>query len=441
MLTEEGATVKIACVGAGPAGLYLSILLKLRNPQHQITVYERRMANSATGWGVTFGTTLLEQLYEQDRESAESIHQAALLWTEEVVHIRGERLSAHCGTSYNISRRLLLEILSDRARQLGVRIEYGSEISGLLEIPETDLFIAADGVSSKVREEIEGFHTQNSYGRNKYIWLGTDNVFSEFNCFFVPTTCGWIWAHAYGIDSESSTFVVECTPETWAGLGFDSMSTDEALPALTEIFKDYLAGHRLLGDLGDGSKARWLNFRTIINQHWYCNNTVLIGDSAHTAHFAIGMGTTLAIEDAIALADSLSQHRNLDAALHFYEMKRRAEVLPILTEARCSARWFEDISRYVALKPQWFKELFFARRSPLIALLPPTISYVLLQGASRISFINVIRALAAEAANMIYSRLKLLWPTGQERASVTSAPTENPRSKSWEYREDNLRRG
>lgn len=411
--------MKVACVGAGPAGLYLSILLKLRDPAHDITVYERRQSSSVTGWGVTFGRTLLAHLNEQDRESADRIREAALFWEDQVIHIRGARVSAPFGGSYNISRRHMLDILSDRAQELGVCIEYGREMRSLSELPDADLIVAADGVSSQVRGEAGDFGTQDTWGRNKYIWLGADKAFEVFSFFFVPTPSGWIWAHAYGIDPETSTFIVECTSETWTGLGFDALSTDEALSLLEKLFREPLAGHRLLGDLGDGTKARWLNFRTISNQHWYAGNVVLAGDSAHTAHFAIGMGTTLALEDVIVLADSLQQHANLEAGLQSYETRRQAELLPILTEARFSARWFEDISRYIDLKPRRFEALFHARRSPIIAVLPPSLSYLLLQAASRISVVNVTRARAAAVANAISGRRHLAQRVVGQRQETT----------------------
>jgi 2-polyprenyl-6-methoxyphenol hydroxylase-like FAD-dependent oxidoreductase len=399
--------VKVACVGAGPAGLYLSILLKLRDRAHDITVYERQQSRSVTGWGVTFGRNLLTHLSEQDRESADRIREAALFWEDQVIHIRGAQVSNSFGGCYNISRHCMLDALSDRAQELGVRIEYGREIASASELPGADLIVAADGVSSRLRDEVQGFGTQDTWGRNKYIWLGADKPFEVFSFFFVPTPSGWIWAHAYAIDPETSTFIVECTPQTWAGLRFDALSTDEALPVLEELFSEHLAGGRLLGDLGDGTKARWLNFRTVSNQHWHSGNIVLAGDSAHTAHFAVGMGTTLALKDVIVLADSLHQHARLEAALQAYETRRQAELLPVLTEARFSARWFEDISRYIDFEPRPFGELFHARRSPIIAALPPRLSYLLLRAASRISVVDVIRARAAAAANAISARRHL----------------------------------
>jgi 2-polyprenyl-6-methoxyphenol hydroxylase-like FAD-dependent oxidoreductase len=399
--------VKVACVGAGPAGLYLSVLLKLRDPAHDITMYERRQSGSVTGWGVTVGRPLMAELNEQDRESADRIRKAAFCCVGDVIHLRGTQMSVPFGDSYNISRRRMLDVLSGRAQQLGVRIEYGRDIQSLSELPAADLIVAADGVGSRLREEAGDFGTQDAWGQNKYIWLGADKAFETFSNFFVPTSSGWIWAQTYGTDPGTSTFIVECAPDTWSGLGFDALSTDEALPVLEELFSEHLAGCRLLADPGDDAKARWLNFRTVSNQHWYSGNVVLVGDSAHTTHFAIGAGTKLAIEDAIVLADSLHQHASLEAALQAYETRRQAELLPVATEARFSARWFEDLSRYIDLKPRQFDKLFHARRSPIITALPPRLSYLLLQAASRISVVDVIRARAAAAASLTSGRRHL----------------------------------
>jgi 2-polyprenyl-6-methoxyphenol hydroxylase-like FAD-dependent oxidoreductase len=399
--------VKVACVGAGPAGLYLSVLLKLRDAAHDVTVYERRQSNSVTGWGVTLGDDFMAHLTEQDLPSAERIRKAALFWEDEVVYFRGAQESVPLGGCYNVSRWRMLDVLSDRAQELGVRIEYGREIKSRSELPDADLIVAADGVSSRLREETRDFGTRDVWGRNKYMWLGMNKAFDVVRVFFVPTPSGWIMAHAFGIDPDMGTFVVECTPETWSGLGFDTLPTDEALPVLEELFGEHLAGCRLLADPGDGAKARWLNFRTVSNQHWYSGNVVLVGDSAHTTHYTIGMGTLLALEDAIALADSLHQHANVKSGLQAYETRRQAELLQVATEARFSARWFEEVSRYVDLKPRQFEKVFHARRSSITAVLPPRLSSLLLQVASRISAVDVIRDRAATTATTLSGRRHL----------------------------------
>ena len=368
--------MRIACVGGGPAGLYAAVLLKRRNPARDIRVYERNEAGTAPGWGVTFSVDLLEELYRADPESARHIHEAVICWREQVLHIHGARDVLRGGDVYNIGRARMLEILVARARDLGVRIEYGTEIGGPADLADADLIVAADGLNSRMRQAGD-FQTTETVGRNKHIWLGSDKLFREFGYLFAPSDKGWLWAYAYAINDKHSTFIVECTPETWAGLGFDAMTTDDALPVLERVFAGYLAGHRLIGTLGDGSKARWANFRTVSNQHWHAGKVVLAGDCARTANFTIGMGTTLAIGDAIALAESLHEHTDVTAALTRYETRRQAEIAPVLAAARCSERWFENIGRYVDLKPHQMGDLLWARRSPRLASLPPRLGYAL----------------------------------------------------------------
>lgn len=420
--------MKIVCVGAGPAGLYFSILMKLRDPGHDITVFERSEATSAAGWGVTFGPILLGDLYAHDRSSARKIEEAAFRWRDQVAHIRGEQLVAVGHGTYNITRQRLLDILAARARELGVHVEYGHEVAGLSQLPAADLILASDGVSSRMRRDSEGFKTAEDAGRNKYIWLGSDKVFNDFNFLFVSTDSGWIWAHAYGIAPSTSTFIVECAPETWAGLGFDKLSTDEALAVLEDLFKEHLDGHRLIGELGDGSKARWLNFRTISNRTWHSGTVALIGDSAHTAHFAIGMGTTLAVGDAIVLAESLHEHDDLESALRSYGERRQAEMQPTLTDARCSARWFENINRYIDLKPERFGLLLYARRSPIIAALPPVASYALYRTANRIRGMEGVRGRISSLAKKAYGRRKAAAPQPDaNKPADTPAPVLSKR--------------
>lgn len=375
--------MRIACVGGGPAGLYASVLMKLHDPGRDVCVYERNEARTAPGWGVTFSVDLLQRLYDSDPVSARQVQESVISWQEQVLRIRGEEDVLRGGDVYNISRVQLLRLLAERARDLDVRIEYGKEISDPADLADADLIVAADGLYSRIRQASQ-FVTNESLGRNKHIWLGSDKLFKAFGYLFAPSDEGWLWAYAYAINDTHSTFIVECAPETWAALGFGAMSTDEALPVLERIFRDYLDGHRLIGTLGDGSKARWANFRTISNEHWHTGNVVLAGDSAHTANFTIGMGTTLAIGDAIALAESLRDHGDIESALTRYEARRKAEIAPILAEARHSQQWFENTARYVDLKPRQMGELLWARRSPLVASLPPKVSYALRRAQGRL---------------------------------------------------------
>jgi len=418
--------VRIACVGGGPAGLYFSLLMKRRDPGGDVTVFERSKANVTYGWGVTYGQTLLEKLYGNDPESAGEIERASLAWRDQVIHFRGERLVFAGGDAYNINRQRLLDILAARAAGLGVNIQYGHEVPSAAELGQADLIVAADGVNSRIRTESGTFRPDIRLGRNKYIWLGTDKVFESFTFLFVQTDSGWVWAHAYGVDSSSSTFVVECSGQTWAALGFDTMSSQEALAVLERLFRNYLGGHRLVGQVPGGTPAQWLNFRNVSNRCWHDGKIVLAGDSAHTTHFTVGLGTTLAIEDVIVLADSLVRHDDTESALRSYETQRQAELERVLSEAGCSGQWFENVDRYAGLKPNQFSVLLHARRSPLVRLLPPLLCYQLHQATESITALHELRSRMGPVAKVIYGRRRRAKGTGDRavtRAAVPKLPS------------------
>jgi 2-polyprenyl-6-methoxyphenol hydroxylase-like FAD-dependent oxidoreductase len=376
--------VRIVCAGAGPAGLYFAILAKLRNPLSEISVYERERPGASQGWGVTFAPELLRKLYSNDAESARSIDQVTFRWRDQFVDIRDERVIYDGGVDiYNLNRPRLVGLLAARARQLGVRIRYDEEISSLSQLPHADLIVGADGVNSRVREEVGGFGTETHFSHDKYIWLGTDKPFRAFGYHFVKTECGWVWAASYGIQSELSTFVVHCSRQTWGFLGFDALPAAETLGALQELYRDQLSGHRLMGQIDNPDNARWQSFRTVTNERWHQGNVVLLGDSAHTTHFSTGEGTTLAIEDAIALAENLDRHHQLETGLTAYEQQRRPKVRRSQERARLSAEFFANIRRYASLEPREFAVLLHARRSPLLPLLPPRLYYQVHRAASR----------------------------------------------------------
>jgi 2-polyprenyl-6-methoxyphenol hydroxylase-like FAD-dependent oxidoreductase len=398
--------VRIACIGAGPAGLYFALLMKLRDPGHEITIFERNAAGSTQGRGVTFGADLLEELRSSDPASARSIDEAAFHQVSQVVDIQGRQVLEPGLSLYNINRQRLLDILAGRAQDLGVRIEFAREVRTLSQLPAADLIVACDGVNSRTRTGTGRFETDVSLGRNKYIWLGTRKLFESFVYAFVRTGSGWIWAYGYGIDDESSTFIVECLPETWTGLGFKSMPEDESLAVLERLFERHLDGHNLIGQAGPDGKAQWLNFRTVTNRHWYDGNIVLAGDAAHTTHFAVGLGTKLAIDDVSTLAASLQLHGQLTPALKAYERQRQAALRKPQSDARCSAQWFENISRYTALEPREFSVLLHGRRSPLLPHLPPHLYYHLHQATEDVTVLRELRRRAGPFAKAIYSRRK-----------------------------------
>jgi 2-polyprenyl-6-methoxyphenol hydroxylase-like FAD-dependent oxidoreductase len=399
--------MRIACVGGGPAGLYFALLMKLRAPGHDITVFERNAANSAQGWGVTFGRDLLTELRRSDPESAQEIDQAAFSQFDQVVDIHGKRVLYPGGGCYGISRQRLLGILADRATGLGVHIEFGHEVMTPSQLPAADLIVACDGVNSRMRLEAGGLQADMRLGGNKYLWLGVSKAFESFTYAFVHTDSGWIWAYGYGIGAGLSTFIVECSPEAWADLGFGALSPPDGLSLLEELFERHLDGHPLLGQVQRDMGAEWLNFPTVTNRRWYDGNIVLAGDAAHTTHYTIGSGTTLAIEDAIALAGNLRRHHGEQRlALESYERQRKAALLRPQSDARFSARWFESISRYAGLEPHEFSALLHGRRSPLLPHLPPRLYYRLHQATEDVTVLGELRRRAGPKVRAIYSRHK-----------------------------------
>ena len=397
--------MRIVCVGGGPAGLYFSLLAKQHDHRHDITVFERSKAGSNFGWGVTIDPGFLGKLHSNDPESAGQVEQAACRWRKQYIHINGEQVTYDGdGDLYNFNRPDLVDILGARAQRLGVRIEYDHEVQSVSQLPEADLIVAADGVNSRIRQENPNFGTDVWVSDDKYIWLGTDKVFDTFAYHFVRTDGGWLWASTYGVGSELSTFVVHTSAATWKALGFDGMPIRDSLSFLSELFQDQLEGHRLMGQVGDETNARWLSFRNIRNQRWHVGNIVLAGDAAHTTHFSAGEGTRLAIEDSIALAENMRRHDDLEVALESYERQRRAEMRQTQNEARLSAQWFENLSRYIDLKPRQFGALVHARRSALLPLLPPRLFYHLNQASREIGILRQIRRRIGPLATALHHR-------------------------------------
>jgi 2-polyprenyl-6-methoxyphenol hydroxylase-like FAD-dependent oxidoreductase len=396
--------LRIACVGGGPAGLYFALLLKLREPRHDITIYERSVAGATRGWGVVFWGDLLEQLYRADPQSAREIEESSFPWDKQVVEVRGKPVSSAAPLGYGIRRQRLLDILVNRALGVGVRIEFSREVTTAAQLPDADLIVASDGVNSRIRQEAEGINTDVHVGSNKYIWLGTDKVFDSFMFPFVRTDSGWIWAHAYGVDPDSSTFIVECSAETWGGLGFDTMPPLDCLGVLEKIFERQLDGHQLIGQTSGEANVQWLNFRTVANDVWHDGKIVLAGDAAHTTHFTIGSGTKLAIEDAIALADNLQRHDEITPALEAYGRERQAAILQSQLAARLSAQWFENVPRYADLTPRQFCVVLRRRKSPLLPRLSPRLYYWLYPTSRELPFLRRLRRWVGPPIIKIYSR-------------------------------------
>jgi 2-polyprenyl-6-methoxyphenol hydroxylase-like FAD-dependent oxidoreductase len=378
--------VKVAIVGGGPAGLYLSILLKLQDAAHDITVHERDPEGSTYGWGVTYWQGLLDELHRRDPQSARAIDAASVRWSDGVAHVRDRTTRHHGDQGFGIGRHRLLHILADRARSLGVHVHHEHAITDARALPDdADLVVAADGVRSALRtRHADHFGTEVGVGRNCYIWLGTTKVFDAFTFAFTETDHGWIWAYGYGYSDTHSTCVIECPPETWTGLGLDLADASDGLALLEKLFADVLDGHPLIGRAQADGSAQWLNFRTLTNRTWHRGNLVLLGDAAHTTHYSIGAGTTLALEDSIALATALGAHADLPHALARYETERKRALLPAQSAARHSAQWYENLPRYIHLPPERMFALLGQRHSPLLPYVPPQLYYRLDRAAGRL---------------------------------------------------------
>ncbi|NSC23005.1 FAD-binding monooxygenase [Streptomyces albus subsp. chlorinus] len=371
--------MKITCVGGGPAGLYFSVLMKLRDASHDITVHERNPEGSTYGWGVTYWAGLLDSLRGADEVSAREILRQSAPWSDGVAHVHGRTTTHRGDTGFGIGRRQLLGILAERARSLGVRVEFGREV-GADTLGAADLVVAADGAGSTLRtRHAQHFGTDVVPGRNTYVWLGTSKVFDAFTFAFEETEHGWIWCYGYKFSEERSTFVVECSPLTWAGLGLDRLGESGTLELLERLFAKPLDGHPLIGRAQPDRPAQWQRFRTVTNRTWHRGNTVLLGDAAHTTHYSIGAGTTLALEDALALAEALDgtagRAAELPAAFARYERARKSALLPAQSAARYSAQWYENLSRYVQLPAEQMFALLGQRHSPLLPHVPPRLYY------------------------------------------------------------------
>jgi 2-polyprenyl-6-methoxyphenol hydroxylase-like FAD-dependent oxidoreductase len=355
--------MRIICAGGGPAGLYFAVLAKLANPAHEITVLERNPAGVTYGWGVVFWDDLLDDLFRYDPISARMIWDAAWKWDEYEVRVSGKPTAHMAGYGFSMGRRSLLDILARRATEVGVNIRYEAELSDESEYPDVDLIVACDSARSRLRERhTEHFGTGIDTGRNKYIWLGTPHAFETFTFGFERTLAGWIWFHAYPFEADTSTFIVECAPQTWAALGLDRADAREGCARLADIFAKHLDGQPLVDHRAAVGSTGWLNFRRITNERWHRGKLVLMGDAAHTTHFAIGSGTKLAMQDAIALSEALATGDPLPTALAAYERRRKTALAPLQRAAKASSEWFERLPDYVDRPASQFAFALFDRR-------------------------------------------------------------------------------
>jgi anthraniloyl-CoA monooxygenase len=340
--------MKIVIVGAGPAGLYFALLMKKVDPSHAITILERDGPNDTFGWGIVLSERTLAVLEDHDDETYRDIRESAETWESvEVVH-QGQTVSVGGNRFFGIARLAFLNILQRRCLGLGVEIRFGTNVADPAELGEGDLLVGADGANSLVRRTFGDFFLPSvDLRQNKYIWLGTEQVFQGLTLAFRETDAGLFIAHAYRFSPTASTFIVECPPETWLAAGFDRMSAEETCASLAQVFKDDLGGRPLLAN----NFVKWLNFPLVKNKRWSHGTVVLLGDALHTAHFSIGSGTKLALEDAIALAGCFGRHAAVGTALREFERLRRPVVEDFQQAAYQSLAWLEHVGEHLHLPP------------------------------------------------------------------------------------------
>ena len=358
--------MKIAVLGGGPSGLYFAISMKLRDSGHDITVYERNRHNDTFGWGVVFSDETLENFKGNDPVVVQSIRDNFAYW-DDVKVVRGEESMTSGGHGFcGIGRMRLLVLLQERARELGVKLEFESEIDdAAIENlrAENDLVIAADGLNSRTRKLYEEqFQPSIDMRRNHFVWLGTKQKFDDaFTFIFEKTDKGWIWAHAYQFDDDTATFIVECGPEVFEAYGFGEMSQQESIATCEKIFARHLGGHSLMTNANHIRGSAWIRFPRVVCENWHFDNVVLLGDASATAHFSIGSGSKLGMESAAALADELNSGKPLEKALDDYEAERKLQVLRVTSAARNSTEWFEEVERYLDLDLMQFNYSLLTR--------------------------------------------------------------------------------
>jgi anthraniloyl-CoA monooxygenase len=343
--------VNIVSIGGGPAGLYFAILMKKADPGHDIVILERNRPDDTFGFGVVFSDATLDAFREADPATHAAITQAFTHWHDIDIHYQGQVLTSTGHGFAGLARQTLLDILQRRATELGVVMRFSFEVDRPAAWEGADLVLAADGVNSWVRQRYaRHFRPQIDWRRNRFVWLGTTFPFPAFTFVFKEDEHGLWRVHAYGYERGRSTFILEGTEDTWRRAGLDEASEDDTVAFARQLFARELDGHPVLKN-----RSLWRSFPVIANEAWHHDNLVLIGDAAHTAHFSIGSGTKLAMEDAIALSRTLQEHGTVARALQAYEAERRPQVEALQRAARRSLEWFEDTERYHGrMEPQQF---------------------------------------------------------------------------------------
>jgi anthraniloyl-CoA monooxygenase len=352
--------LRIVIVGGGPAGLYLSLLLKRADAAHDVTVLERNRPDDTFGWGVVFSDQTLENLRAADAESYASITDNFAHWDDIDIHFRNRVITSSGHGFSGIARRRLLQILQDRAASLDVKLRFQQEITGLDDVArlgfgDADVIVAADGANSLIRRErAAAFEPSLDLRTARYVWLGTTLKLDAFTFIVVENEHGVFQVHGYRFDADHSTFIVECDEASWRAAGLDTMDTAATIAFCERLFAPWLAGHPLISNAAHRAQSPWLRFLRVSNARWYDDRVVLVGDAAHTAHFSIGSGTKLAMEDSIALARELGAGAPLEQAFERYQAERMTDALRLQNAARNSMEWFEHVKRYVHLEPEQF---------------------------------------------------------------------------------------
>jgi anthraniloyl-CoA monooxygenase len=362
---------RIVCMGGGPAGLYSAILFKKALPEASVEVFERNRAEDTFGWGVVFSDKTMGNFLEADAVSHARIADEFYHWDDINVHFKGQTIRSSGHGFAGISRRMLLNILQKRASSLGVKQSFQIELDDTKQFDDADLVVIAEGANSKARaQQAERFDPSIDVRKCRYIWLGTTQKFSAFTFAFEKTEFGWFQIHAYQFSKDLSTVIVETREETWAAHGLDKADIDQSIAFCEKLFAAYLGNSPLLSNARHLRGSAWLNFNRVACGHWHDGSRVLIGDAAHTAHFSIGSGTKLAMEDAISLVRHVSDAKDVKSGLESYQTERSVEALKLQNAARNRMEWFENVARYENMEPLQF-------------------AYSLLSGSQRIGHANL----------------------------------------------------
>ncbi len=356
--------MKVLCLGGGPAGLYFAISMKLRDPNHQVTLLERNRPDDTFGWGVVLSDETLANMAANDPQSEEVIRGHFAYWDDVAVVHKGVRTVSSGHGFCGIGRKQLLLDLQARARELGVNLQFETPAKPAADyMHDYDIVVASDGLNSAVRQELaEHFKPEIDTRLNKFVWLGTKQKFDDaFTFIFENTKHGWVWAHAYQFDADTATFIVECSQATYDAFGFDTMSKEQSVSTCEAIFAGHLGGHALMSNANHIRGSAWLSFPRVLCEQWSYKNVVLLGDASATAHFSIGSGSKLGLESAIALADYLQSAPDIQTAFARYQEERRVDVLRLQSAARNSTEWFEEVERYLNLDPVQFNYSLMTR--------------------------------------------------------------------------------